>query len=166
MNDPRKKFETALRLFSDVPVLHLAFASRRNDTPLPALAIEDRIYVLDFQRDMSKLLRLMDLFRLPSRNITFSPVPMEALASDLAMVTARKVGAAEFIASEAVVVGEHSTDAAALASTLKAVAGSRKWRRTMGGAVRAMTLQDSWQVMPALYSALLAIVAVEARHGA
>lgn len=152
---PRKNLDTTLRALVSVPDLHLIVAGATAGSPYPALCaslgLDDRVHFLGFRRDIASLMRVMDLFVFPSRYEACSLVLLEALASGLPVITAATAGGAEVITLESGIVLPDPNDVAALAAAMRTLMQSRKRRRDMSLAARAVAEQHSWSSMANAY---------------
>jgi glycosyltransferase involved in cell wall biosynthesis len=159
----RKNLETVLRALALVPDLHLAVAGRSDGTPYPALArslgIAGRVHFLGFQREMSTLMRSVDLLAFPSRYEGLSLVFLEALASGLPIVTARSAGGAELLDAAVGIVIDDSEDHHAYAAALAALIEDPARRAAMSAAARARAQPHAWQSMAGDYIDLMVAAA-------
>ena len=168
LKSPRKNLETILRALPAVPDLHLAVAGREQGTPYPgiaeALGVGSRVHFLGFRRDMSALMRAVDLFVFPSRYEPCGLVLLEAMASGVPVVTARGVGIADLIDHRVGAVLEDCDDVDGLAATLRVLVADDALRRTMGSNARALAERYSWNVMARHYVDALLDAARERRQ--
>ena len=155
---PRKNLDTVLYALVQVPELHLVVAGRTESSPYPQLAanleIEQRVHFLGYRRDVSEIMKAVDIFVFPSRYEPFGMVVSEAMASGLPVITAATTGAAEIVTPECGIVLPDSEDTNALAGTLKMLASDRQLRSQMGKAARAIAQRHSWANMAQSYVAL------------
>lgn len=145
----RKNLDSVLHALVQVPQLHLAVAGATERSPYPQLAAElglsDRVHFLGFRRDVSKIMKAVDLFVFPSRYEACTLVLLEAMATGLPVITAATAGGAEIVTLECGVVLSDSEDRQALAEALTRLEGDRALRSQMGKAARSVAEQHSWE---------------------
>ncbi|MFM7438259.1 MAG: glycosyltransferase family 4 protein, partial [Snowella sp.] len=145
---PRKNLDTVLKALSQVPDLHLAVVGATERSPYPQLTVElgldERVHFLGYRRDVSEIMKAVDLFVFPSRYEPFGMVVSEAMASGLPVITAATTGVAEIITPESGIVLADSEDVEALMQALSKLANDRELRQQMGKVGRAIAQQHSW----------------------
>lgn len=145
---PRKNLDTVLYALVQVPELHLAVAGATQRSPYPQLAaklgLSDRVHFLGFRRDVSEMMKAVDLFVFPSRYEACTLVLLEAMATGLPVITAATAGGAEIVTPECGVVLSDSEDRQTLAEALTRLTSDRHLRSNMGQAARAIAQQHSW----------------------
>ncbi len=145
---PRKNLDTVLHALVEVPELHLAVVGATERSPYPQLAeklgLGDRVHFLGYRRDVSEIMKAVDLFVFPSRYEPFGMVVSEAMAAGLPVITASTTGAAEIVTPECGIVLSDSEDTHGLAEALSKLASSGEMRKQMGQAGRAIAEQHSW----------------------
>lgn len=144
----RKNLDTVLYALAKVPDLHLAVAGSKEGSPYPQLAeklsLTQRVHFLGFRRDISQIMRAVDLFVFPSRYEACTLVLLEAMATGLPVITAASAGGAEIVTPECGVVLSDSEDTQALAQALTKLASDNELRCKMGQAARKIAEQHSW----------------------
>jgi glycosyltransferase involved in cell wall biosynthesis len=144
----RKNLDTVLHALVQVPDLHLAVAGATERSPYPKLAAElglgDRVHFLGFRRDVSEIMKAVDLFVFPSRYEACTLVLLEAIATGLPVITAATAGGAEIVTPECGVVLSDSEDRQTLAEALARLAGDHDLRSQMGQAARTVAERHSW----------------------
>jgi glycosyltransferase involved in cell wall biosynthesis len=144
----RKNLDTVLHALVQVPQLHLAVAGATERSPYPQLAGElglgDRVHFLGFRRDISEIMKAVDLFVFPSRYEACTLVLLEAMATGLPVITAATAGGAEIVTPDCGVVLSDSEDRQTLAEALTRLASDRGLRNQMGQAARSLAEQHSW----------------------
>ncbi|BAY17994.1 group 1 glycosyl transferase [Anabaenopsis circularis NIES-21] len=152
---PRKNLDSVLQALVQVPDLHLAVVGSTDGSPFPQLAadlgISKRVHFLGYRRDISEIMRSVDLFVFPSRYEACTLVLLEALASGLPVITATATGGAELVTPECGIVLADSDDVEALAAALSSLVGDRTLMQQMGQAARAVAEQYSWSTMAQTY---------------
>ncbi|BBD57823.1 group 1 glycosyl transferase [Nostoc sp. HK-01] len=152
---PRKNLDSVLQALVQVPDLHLAVVGSTDGSPFPQLAadlgISKRVHFLGYRRDISEIMRSVDLFVFPSRYEACTLVLLEALASGLPVITATATGGAELVTPECGIVLPDSDDVEALAAALSSLVGDRTLMQQMGQAARAIAEQYSWSTMAQTY---------------
>jgi glycosyltransferase involved in cell wall biosynthesis len=148
----RKNLDTVLHALVNVPQLHLAIsgaADGRNFYPHLAqkLGVSDRVHFLGFRSDVADLMRSVDMFVFPSRYEAFSLVLLEAMASQLPVITATAAGGAEITTSECGFVLDDPDDVGALSLAMNHLAKDPAARQRMGKAARLLAEQYSWTNM-------------------
>lgn len=152
----RKNLDTVLHALVNVPQLHLAIAGaadRRNFYPQLAqtLGVSDRAHFLGFRSDVADLMRGADLFVFPSRYEACSLVLLEAMASQLPLITATSAGGAEIISPECGFVLDDPDDVGALSSAMNHLTQDPAARHQMGKAARLVAERYSWTQMARHY---------------
>jgi glycosyltransferase involved in cell wall biosynthesis len=144
----RKNLDTVLKAMVQLPDLYLAVVGAIAGSPYPMMAkklgLSSRVHFLDFRRDISEIMKAVDLFVFPSRYEPFGMVVSEAMATGLPVVTAKTTGAAEIVTSECGIVIHDSEDALALAEALRTLTRNRDLRIKMGQAARSIAEQHCW----------------------
>ncbi len=152
---PLKNLDTLLHALVEVPELHLAVAGSTAGSPYPQLAeqlsVGPRVHFLGHRHDMPRLMRAADLFVIPSRYDAASLVLLEAMASELPVITAATVGSADLVSTQCGIVIDDPNDASSLAVALKRLVESPESRKRMGEAARTVVEQHSWQQMSERY---------------
>lgn len=144
----RKNLDTVLQALVRVPQLHLAVVGTTEKSPYLQMAaqlkLDKRVHFLGYRRDISEIMKTVDLFVFPSRYEPFGMVVSEAMASGLPVITAATIGAAEIVTSDCGIVLNDSEDIPALVEALILLSGDRNLRIQMGQAGRAIAEQHSW----------------------
>lgn len=152
---PRKNLDTVLHALVKVPELHLAVADDTKGSPYPRLAeklnVNERVHFLGYRRDISEIMKAVDLFVFPSRYETYGLVLLEAMASGLPVITASTVGAAEIVTSDCGIVLSNPDNSQALVKELNILTSDLELRNRMGQAGRAIAEQHSWTNMAQSY---------------
>lgn len=152
---PRKNLDTVLQAISQVSNLHLAVAGDTKDSPYPQLAekfgISGRVHFLGYRRDMSDLMKAVDLFIFPSRYEACSLVLLEAMASGIPVITAQTSGGAELVSPECGFVLSDPNDLTPLTQVLKQLTKTPELRKKMGLQARQIAEQNSWMQMANKY---------------
>ena len=145
---PRKNLATVLNALPQVPDLHLVVVGATERSPYPELAVklglDNRVHFLGYRRDVSKIMKAVDLFVFPSRYEPFGMVVSEAMASGLPIITTVTTGAAEIVTREGGIILSDSEDVQALTEALGKLASDRELRQQMGKVGRAIAQQHSW----------------------
>jgi glycosyltransferase involved in cell wall biosynthesis len=145
---PRKNLDTVLNALFQVPALHLAVVGATERSPYPSLAIklglDKRVHFLGYRRDVSEIMKAVDLFVLPSRYEACTLVLLEAMATGLPVITAVTAGGAEIVTPDCGVVLSDSEDTQALAKALTKLSSDRHLRNQMGQTSRVIAEQHSW----------------------
>jgi glycosyltransferase involved in cell wall biosynthesis len=148
IRSPRKNLDTVLHALVQVPELHLAVAGSTERSPYPFLAtklgLDERVHFLGYRRDVSEIMKAVDLFVFPSRYEACTLVLLEAMASGLPVITAVTAGGAEIVTPDCGVVLADSEDNQALAEALIRLSNDHHLRSQMGQAARAIAEQHSW----------------------
>ena len=143
----RKNLDTVLHALVQVPELHLAVAGSTERSPYPPLATKlglgDRVHFLGYRRDVSEIMKAVDLFVFPSRYEACTLVLLEAMATGLPVITAVTAGGAEIVTPDCGVVLADSEDTQALAEVLIRLSSDHHLRSQMGHAARAIIEQHS-----------------------
>jgi glycosyltransferase involved in cell wall biosynthesis len=154
----RKNLDTVLSALIKVPELHLAVVGTTERSPYPQLSAKlglgDRVHFLGYRRDVSEIMKVVDLFVCPSRYEPFGMVVSEAMASGLPVITTTVSGVATIITPECGIVLAHSEDAQALAEALTRLSSDHHLRIQMGRAARAIAEQHSWSCKAQSYVGL------------
>jgi glycosyltransferase involved in cell wall biosynthesis len=144
----RKNLDTVLSALISVPELHLAVVGATERSPYPQLATKlglgGRVHFLGYRRDVSEIMKAVDLFVFPSRYEPFGMVVSEAMAAGLPVITTSTSGASEIITPGCGVVLSDSEDTSALAEALRLLANNEALRKRMGQTGRAIAEQHSW----------------------
>lgn len=152
---PRKNLDTVLQAISQVSNLHLAVAGDTKDSPYPQLAeklgISSRVHFLGYRRDMSNLMKAVDLFIFPSRYEACSLVLLEAMASGIPVITAQTSGGAELVSPECGFVLSDPDDLTALTGVLEQLTKAPQLRQKMGLQARQTAEQNGWTQMANKY---------------
>ena len=156
----RKNLDTVLQALVNVPQLHLAIAGAvdgRNFYPKLAqtLGVSDRVHFLGFRSDIADLMRSADIFVFPSRYEACSLVLLEAMASQLPVITATSAGGAEIITPECGFVLSDPNNVDALSLAMSHLAKDPAARQRMGKAARSIAEQYSWTQMAHRYLEML-----------
>jgi glycosyltransferase involved in cell wall biosynthesis len=92
IRSPRKNLESVLKALVSIPNLNLAVVGSVEGSPYPKMAkdlgIAEKVFFLDFRRDVAQILRACDFFVFPSRYEACALVILEAIASGLPVITA------------------------------------------------------------------------------
>ncbi|MGD1911954.1 MAG: glycosyltransferase family 4 protein [Rivularia sp. (in: cyanobacteria)] len=151
----RKNLDTVLHALVEVPNLHLAVVGVTDGSPYPHLAaslgLSDRVHFMGFRRDISSIMKVVDLFVFPSRYEPFGLVVTEAMATGLPVITASCTGAAPLVSEEAGIVLPDADDRKALAEALHKLSVNPDLRIKMGQTARAIALQHTWKKMAQQY---------------
>ncbi|WP_295617182.1 glycosyltransferase family 4 protein [Chamaesiphon sp. GL140_3_metabinner_50] len=152
---PRKNLDTVLHALVNVPQLHLAIAGAadgRNFYPQLAqkLGVSDRVHFLGFRSDVADLMRSADLFVFPSRYEACSLVLLEAMASQLPLITATSAGGAEIMTPECGFVLDDPDEVDTLSSAMNHLVKPEA-RHQMGKAARSIAERSSWTQMARRY---------------
>lgn len=152
----RKNLDTVLQALVAVPQLHLAIAGAadgRNFYPQLAktLGVAERVHFLGFRSDVAALMKSADMFVFPSRYEAFSLVLLEAMASQLPVITAISAGGAEIVTPECGFVLTDPNDVTALSAALHHLTADSVARYSMGKAARLVAEQYSWANMAGCY---------------
>jgi glycosyltransferase involved in cell wall biosynthesis len=152
----RKNLDTILHALVDVPQLHLAIAGGadgRNFYPQLAqtLGVAQRVHFLGFRSDVAALMQSADMFVFPSQYEPFGLVLLEAMASQLPVITATSAGAAEIITPECGFVLTDPNDVTALGAAMNHLAKDPEARHSMGKVARLVAEQHSWTNMARCY---------------
>ncbi|MBC8103077.1 MAG: glycosyltransferase family 4 protein [Cytophagales bacterium] len=138
IRSPRKNLESVLQALVNVPNLHLAVAGRVEGSPYPKMAadlgIADRVFFLDFRRDVAQILRACDFFVFPSRYEACALVILEAIASGLPVITATTTGGSEVLTPECGILLSESDDVPGLTRAMAELAGDPERRQRMSKA--------------------------------
>jgi glycosyltransferase involved in cell wall biosynthesis len=144
----RKNLDTVLHALVKVPDLHLAVVGSTEGSPYPQLVsdlnLSQRVHFLGFRRDVSEIMRAVDLFVFPSRYEPFGMVVSEAMATGIPVIVTASTGAAEIVTPECGVVLSDSEDIQTLAESLSKLTNDSHLRSQMGQAARAIAEQHSW----------------------
>ena len=91
------------------------------------------------------------MFVFPSRYEPFGLVLLEAMASELPVITARSAGGADLVTPECGFVVDDPNDAIALGLAMNHLATDPEARDRMGKAARLVAQQHSWTNMARCY---------------
>ena len=145
---PRKNLDTVLNALVQVPELHLAIVGTTEGSPYLQLAerlgLSERVHFLGYRRDVSKLMRAVNLFVFPSRYEACTLALLEAMASGLPVISATSTGGAELVTSDCGIVLSDSEDISALVQALSILKSNPEQRARMGKASRVTAEQHSW----------------------
>lgn len=145
---PRKNLDTVLHALVEVPNLQLAVVGDTKRSPYPKLAVqlglENRVHFLGYRKDVADIMRAVDLFVFPSRYEACTLVLLEAMASGLAVVTAKTTGGSEIITPQCGIVLDDPNDIEGLVKALQTLVVNPDLRKQMGQAARAIVEQHSW----------------------
>jgi len=148
---PRKNLETVLYALRLVPNLHLAVVGATEGSPYLELAkrlgVSPRVHFLGFRKDVAHVMRGVDIFVFPSRYEPFGLVVLEAMASGLAVVSAKCVGAASCIIPECGIVLPDPEDAPALGAALERILSDPEARLRMGKVGREIAKNHTFERM-------------------
>jgi glycosyltransferase involved in cell wall biosynthesis len=146
---PRKNLYTVLHALTRVPNLHLAVVGNIERSPYPRLAIalglSDRVHFLGYRSDVSEIMKAADLFVFPSHYEPFGMVVSEAMATELPIITAASVGAAEIVTPDCGIILNESDNIEALAVALKHLINNDEIRVNMGKVGRIIAKKHSWE---------------------
>ncbi len=152
---PRKNLDTVLHALVEVPELHLAVAGGTEGSPYPQLAeklnVRERVHFLGYRRDISEIMKAVDLLVFPSRYETCGLVLLEAMASGLPVITASTVGAAELVTPDCGVVLSNPDNIQALVRELNILTSDHDLRSQMGQSARAIAEHHDWSIMAQSY---------------
>ncbi|WP_454767127.1 glycosyltransferase family 4 protein [Cupriavidus campinensis] len=156
LRTPRKNLDTVLAALARVPEpVALAVAGQAAGSRYPRMAGElglaQRVYFLGHVADMPALMRSCDALVFPSRYEPMGLVVLEAMASGMAVLTARSTGAAGLVPPGAGVVLDDPDDAVALAAAIRRLTADPGALRRMGMAGRAAMLAQGWDAMGERY---------------
>jgi glycosyltransferase involved in cell wall biosynthesis len=144
----RKNLDTVLHALIQLPELHLAVVGSTERSPYPQLSeklgLGDRVHFLGYRRDVSEIMKAVDLFVLPSRYEPFGMVVSEAMAAGLPVITTSAAGASEIVTPDCGVVLSDSEDTPALAEALRLLTSNESLRKQMGQTGRLIAEQHSW----------------------
>ena len=148
---PRKNLDTVLSALVEVPDLALAIVGSTDNSPYPQMAkdlgVAHRTHFLGYRKDMPALMRAADFFVFPSRYDPFGLALLEAMATGLAVVTAKSAGASSLVTPEVGFVLEQANDKVALANAMIALTADGNLRQLMGNRARKVAEALSWQSM-------------------
>lgn len=151
----RKNLDTVLQSLLYVPSLYLVVLGSIEGSPYPKLAsklgIADRTYFLGHRRDISHIMKAVDLFVFPSRYEPYGLVILEALASGLPVITAKSVGASELITPECGVLLQDPNDVEELASAMYKLGTDQFLRLNMSKVARTIAEEHSWPTVAQNY---------------
>ena len=152
---PRKNLDTVLKALKNTPNLHLAVAGKTDNSPYPRmteeLGITDRVHFLGYRKDISKIMRSVDLFVFPSRYEPFALVLLEAMASGLPVITTSNVGGAALVTADCGIVLEDCNAVAPLTDALNQLSSDPEKRIYMGKASRTIAEKYTWVEMAKSY---------------
>lgn len=151
----RKNLDTVLRALAQVPDLHLAVVGATEGSPYPQMAAElsvrERVHFLGYRQDIALVMKTVNFLVFPSRYETFGLVVLEAMATQLPVITASTTGAAEIITVGCGVVLEDPNDTETLVQELKIMIMDPQRQEAMGRAARSIAEQYSWESMARRY---------------
>ncbi|NBD17577.1 MAG: glycosyltransferase [Cyanobacteria bacterium] len=152
---PRKNLDTVLHALVQVQELHLAVAGSTKDSPYPQLAgeldIDERVHFLGYRQDIPQLMQAVDFFVFPSRYEAFTLVLLEAMASELPVITAMTSGGAEVVTPDSGIILSNPDDVKALVEALQTLTNNAPLRNQMGQAARKVAQKHTWAVMARSY---------------
>jgi len=165
LRTPRKNLDTVLAALAQVPEpVALAVAGSAEGSPYPQrareLGLADRVHFLGHVADMPTLMRSCDALVFPSRYEPMGLVVLEAMASGMAVLTARSTGAAGLVPDGAGIVLDDPDDAVALAAAIRRFTADPGALRRMGQVGRAAMLAQGWDAMGQHYLQLYRRLAV------
>jgi glycosyltransferase involved in cell wall biosynthesis len=171
LRTPRKNLDTVLQALRYAPDVVLAVAGSSSRSHYPELAarmgLADRVRFLDFQQDMSGLMRSADIVVFPSHYDPFGLVALEGCASSRPVIVSRAAGVSAVLHDGAAIVLDRSDDPRGLAAALSRLAASPDLRQRMGEAGRRIALDLSWRAIAARWVDLIEhIAASKTRIGA
>jgi glycosyltransferase involved in cell wall biosynthesis len=171
LRTPRKNLDTVLEALRYSPDVVLAVAGSSSRSHYPELAarmgLGNRVRFLDFQKDMSELMRSTDIVVFPSHYDPFGLVALEACAASRPVIVTRAAGVSSVLHSGAAIMLDRSDDPRALAAALSRLAEAPDLRRRMGEAGRRIALDLSWGAIAARWVDLIEhIAASKTRVGA
>lgn len=144
----RKNLDTVLKALVQVPELHLVVLGSTDGSPYPQMAsqlgLDNRVHFLGFRRDVSEILKAVDLFVFPSRYEACTLALLEAMATGLPVVTATSTGGAEIVTPECGVVLPDCENIQGLAQALSQLASDPEQRQHMGKVARTIAEQHTW----------------------
>ena len=155
IRSPRKNLESVLRALVNIPNLNLAVVGSVEGSPYPKMAkdlgIADKVFFLDFRRDVAQILRACDFFVFPSRYEACALVILEAIASGLPVITAVTTGGSEVLTPECGILLSQSDDLEALTKAMRDLAGDPERRRSMSRAAWERAQLYTWDKIAAQY---------------
>jgi glycosyltransferase involved in cell wall biosynthesis len=144
----RKNLDTVLRALVQVPKLHVAVIGALERSPYPQMATElgvsNRVHFLGFRQDIAQIMRAVDFFVFPTRYEPFGMVVLEAMATELPVITTAIAGVAELMTPESGIVLPDTEDAEALAAAMSRLIQDPDLRQRMGKAGAMIAQQHSW----------------------
>jgi glycosyltransferase involved in cell wall biosynthesis len=161
---PVKGLDVLLRALPSVPGLHLMIVGDGPDRPrlegLASVLAPRRVQFVGAVDDVAPLLRVSDLFLLPSAGEGLSNALLEAMASGLPCVAARAAGVHELLTDGRGLVvdtGDHAAWSAALRAALANPDGRMRMGEAAAAFVRAhYTLEATADGIARAYRALVA----------
>lgn len=151
----RKNLDTVLQALTKVPELHLAIAGTVKDSPYPQMAsklnLMNRVYFLDFRKDVSDLMKAADFFVFPSRYEPCGLVLLEAMASGLPIITATTAGGSELVKPECGFIMSDSESVSTLTEAMQKLTNSSELRQKMGFAAHSIAQNHTWKRMAGSY---------------
>jgi glycosyltransferase involved in cell wall biosynthesis len=160
MMSNRKNLDLVLHAMKSVgPGVRLVCGGNAAGSVYPAMAAElgiaDRVHFIGKRTDLGTLFRGADCFAFPSHYDTFGLVITESMASGLAVITAKTVGASSFIQSGVNgIVLDDSQDLAGMAAALGKMLSDRAYAARLGAAARKAAEAWTWADMAGQYESL------------
>lgn len=155
LRTPRKNLDTVLAALVRVGELHLTVLGDLTGSVYPELCkrlgISNRVHFLGYRRDISRVMRSVDMFIFPSRYEACSLVILEALASGLPVVTARTAGGAELVTRGSGFVLDDPNDVAGLVESMRQLVRDPTTRQVVGREARSVAEKNRWDAMAADY---------------
>ena len=156
---PRKNLDGVLRALVQVENLHLAVVGDTKDSPYPAeatkLGLGERVQFLGYRRDVPEIMRAADLFVFPSRYEACSLALLEALASGLPVITAKRTGGSDLVDASCGHVLDDAEDVEGLAAQIRRLSGDSDERQRLSRGARQRAEQHGWSQMADQYLELL-----------
>ena len=115
------------------------------------LGIAEKVFFLDFRRDVAQILRACDFFVFPSRYEACALVILEAIASGLPVITAVTTGGSEVLTPDCGILLSQSDDLDALTQAMRELADNPKRRQSMAKAAWERAQLYTWDKIAAQY---------------
>lgn len=166
----RKNLDLTLRALAQLDgECRLVVAGATEGSPYPDIAremgIAERVHFLGHRTDVATLLRSADAFAFASHYDPYALVVTEAMASEVPVITAPSVGAAEAISNgKNGFVLRDSDDLAGMVAVLRRLKADPEFARRVGRAARATAERLSWSAMASAYESLYQTVVEEKRR--
>jgi len=109
------------------------------------LGIEDRVRFLGFREDVSRLMRLADVFLFPSESEGLGTSLLEAMAAGLPVVASRTGGISEVVAEGVTGLLVEAHDVGAMSEAIIRLAGNSELAREMGAKARDVARNYSFE---------------------